>query len=371
MKNKFSFGRNQHLTVLYKFSVILIILFSMISCSKIDNEKLYTIDINNNEYSEIKLENIKEYTKDIRLENSPESRLGRIIEIKFLKDKIIIFDLLSGVHAFDSLGKFITKIGKIGEGPGEYKYVNSLEVNQDTGLIYIASMYKLLIFSNDFTLVEEKKFPFALSHLEFVNGELLVFSDKNGVPISSGFKNISSIYKINESLSVKDSLPIRSVDVPDRGVGAYFFQHYISEIGDEIFIYKPVLTNENILRDTLYKFEGNKLNPFLKFKFSANQSIESNGMKRIWIYNIINSSSYFLLEYDNEDGKRMYLYNKSQKTGHHFKEGIMSDNGNPVFLRPIDLENDIFYFLNIDEFTDISKEEMNPKITVVKLMKSI
>ncbi|SEG52338.1 hypothetical protein, partial [Algoriphagus boritolerans] len=134
----------------------------------------------------------------------------------------------------------------------------TVEINNDSGQIYIASMYKLLIYSSDFSFLEEKKFPFALTHLEFVKGELLVFSDKNGIPNDLGFMNISLLYKLSDSFTVKDSLSIRSVLLHDKSVGAYFFQHYISEIKDEVLFYKPVLTNENILKDTLFKIEGNK-----------------------------------------------------------------------------------------------------------------
>lgn len=354
-----------------KFTILLFILFSEIACSKIEKNEILTININNDEYSKIHLGRLTESKKEIALENSTESMLGRIVDVKFLKDKIIVFDLLSGIHAFDSTGKFITKIGKNGEGPGEYKYINSMEINNDFGLIYIASMYKLLIYSSDFSFLEEKKFPFALTHLEFVKGELLVFSDKNGVPNDLGFMNISLLYKLSDSFTVKDSLSIRSVLLHNKSVGAYFFQHYISEIKDEVLFYKPVLTNENILRDTLFKIEGNKIHPFAKFQFRTGQSLEENGMKSTWIYNIISSFSYFLVEYENKGGRKMYLYNKDGKTGYHFKDGILSDDGVPVFLRPLDLENDIFYYLISSEFSDISIEEMNPKIVLVKLKKNI
>lgn len=85
------------------------------------------------------------------------------------------------------------------------------------------------------------------------------------------------------------------------------------------------------------------------------------------LYNIVNSSSYYILEYDQDWKRFMFLYDKKNKTGYNLSEGLIDDNGEPMFLRPLDLANNLFYYIKKVEYVDKSIEEENPIIGIVKL----
>ena len=63
----------------------------------------------------------------------------------------------------------------------------------------------------------------------------------------------------------------------------------------------------------------------------------------------------------------MFLYDKKNKRGYNLSEGLIDDDGEPVFLRPLDLDRDVFYYIKKAEYIESSIEEQNPEIGIVKL----
>jgi hypothetical protein len=61
------------------------------------------------------------------------------------------------------------------------------------------------------------------------------------------------------------------------------------------------------------------------------------------------------------------LYDKFKSQGVNLKDGILDSQGDPVVLRPLNLKNDMFYYIKTSQFTKVSKEEMNPVIGIVTL----
>jgi hypothetical protein len=96
--------------------------------------------------------------------------------------------------------------------------------------------------------------------------------------------------------------------------------------------------------------------------------INERGIKKYWIANMVNTRSYISSLYYNEKNEiRMYLHNKVTGKSYNFKEGILDHKGDPVLLRPMDPENDIFYYIKKDQFSDLKTEEKNPTIGIVRL----
>jgi hypothetical protein len=129
----------------------------------------------------------------------------------------------------------------------------------------------------------------------------------------------------------------------------------------------PVLTPENVIRDTLYQVVDNIVKPAVKFHFERPQSFDKWGVQTLALLNIINSSSYYILEYDQDYSRFMFLYDKKNKTGFNLSEGLLDEDGDPVFLRPLDLKQDLFYYIKKVEFEDKAIEEQNPVIGIVRL----
>ncbi|MDH8701548.1 hypothetical protein M2138_000894 [Dysgonomonadaceae bacterium PH5-43] len=113
-----------------------------ISCSKSDeyfNSDFTTITI--------KVENTDNYLSNddiedfyfVKLETVEESLIGEIRRIRITNDRIFVLDseVAKSLFVFDSEGKFLFKVGSIGQGPGEYVTINDFFLNEDKQSIAI------------------------------------------------------------------------------------------------------------------------------------------------------------------------------------------------------------------------------------------
>jgi hypothetical protein len=72
----------------------------------------------------------------IPLETTPESLIWEIKKIFFIDSGVYIFDgKQSQVLLFDNKGKFISKIGKKGRGPGEYIHIQDFTIDKKAGML--------------------------------------------------------------------------------------------------------------------------------------------------------------------------------------------------------------------------------------------
>ncbi|MFD2033222.1 6-bladed beta-propeller [Belliella marina] len=345
------------------FSFSLICLFS---CAKIENTDLLWIDVDKNGVSEVLLSDVAEDVSLVTLQTNEESFITFVSDLKFYKNNLYVKDGNNRVLVFGHDGVFLKQLGIRGEGPGEYQYVNALSIDTNANLIYLGSQDKLLVFSAKHELLNEKKLGFYSYNLESVNNKLYVVSQSYGNPVSSGYANQTTLYELTSEIEVEDTIPARTVLLDKNQASTYGYEHFISVVNEEMFLYTPVMTNEKILRDTLYQLEGKSLIPYVKFNFDK-PHIDDRGIKNIWIYNIINSKSYIICEYSLKGQKMFYLYSKRDSKGYKMKEGILDSRGDAVVLRPLDLSNDVFYFTKKEEFSDVSIEEPNPIVRIVKL----
>ena len=68
----------------------------------------------------------------IPLETNDSCLFSEIREVEIVDNKIYIIDnKRSGLLVFDISGKFITKIGNLGNGPGEYVTPSNFNINKE------------------------------------------------------------------------------------------------------------------------------------------------------------------------------------------------------------------------------------------------
>ena len=268
---------------------------------------------------------------------------------------------------FSGEGGFLGQIGKSGNGPGEYRQITGLAVDPSKNRIYIASGRKVLCFDSDNRLLYEKQLPYFSEYLRYQKkeNELWVFSQNLGVDIGKGrFANESQVFKYNKNMEIKDSLLVKKAVLTQESASIYPYKHYITTLEGQNFLYYPVLTQEKILRDTLYGIEGDKLNPSLKLDFGEN-FLDEKGNKSIHIKNIYRSRDYVVCEYSAKNGNYMFVYNLQKEKGWNLKDGITTKEGEGVFLRPFDPSANRFYFLT--QIPANGKEEPNPTVHIVTL----
>lgn len=316
--------------------------------------------------SKIYLTDLTSSITEVQLETNKHALLGFIKDLKYFNGKFYINDG-NQVLVFNNDGDFLFKLGNQGGGPGEYGIVYSMAIDINRNLIYVSSVRKLIVFTDNNKLVYEKKYPMLLRYINIVDQKLLIISDEIVSDFDKVYSNITTLYELNDDLLIKDSLTIRKVIIDENNSIGYNYKFYISnnELGN--YFYKPVLTQHSIFPDTIHQINGLKLTPYKSVIFEKTQKLNSDGIISPLMLNIINSSSHIICEYMLDDDRMLFIYNKENSKGHNLKEGILDENGEPLILRPLDLENDVFYYTKSSEYTGVSIEEMNPIIGIVKL----
>lgn len=97
----------------------------------------------------------------IPLETSQQSLFSHVNKIEVYEDKIFCFDVVGNqLLTFDSKGRFINKIHKVGRGPGEYMYVYDFALNgKDENVTLLNPMGSILTYDLNGTFIKEDKLP--------------------------------------------------------------------------------------------------------------------------------------------------------------------------------------------------------------------
>lgn len=98
------------------------------------------------------LRNSPEYdnAKIIKLETSQSCLISVITQIRMTESFIFIKDL-ENIYSFTREGKFVAKIGKKGEGPGEYIVFNTFFIDENKNQVTIIDDFKNKLINYDFT----------------------------------------------------------------------------------------------------------------------------------------------------------------------------------------------------------------------------
>jgi hypothetical protein len=84
----------------------------------------------------------------IPLETRIECLMIQILIIRIQKGKMFLQDKRKSLFVFDTNGKFLHGIGKMGKGPGEYFELRNFDIDKN-GNIYILDFRKILMYNNN------------------------------------------------------------------------------------------------------------------------------------------------------------------------------------------------------------------------------
>ena len=308
-----------------KFLVIVLLSFTF-SCRKSNSysaskeEAQIVINIDSVQLVSLKIGE----TRYVPLETSDDCLIGNVDKVLIKNEKIYIsdFNKAMALFVFDLNGKYILKISKRGQGPGEYISFRDFDVNSK-GDIFMFDVFgqKVLIFNFEGKSLGEFTFKYNfesffvaedriyLSSLWGVDGEKI--SDLSVYDISSGktthlFDDAKFLYYI----------PLKN--------SSYNFYHSPSNV-----YYSPKFSEiiYSINRDSVIPVIGIKNLPLPPDDIIKNWIKENNFDKRI---ELIKNNNYFLenvfiyetqdyISFDYKKGtitEKILLINKRTKTTH-------------------------------------------------------
>ncbi|GHT72104.1 hypothetical protein AGMMS50239_41450 [Bacteroidia bacterium] len=171
--------------MLKKTFLIILSLFVIIACNKVktlDNvfEGVQIVVNPDKAIPQIQASSMFSNIEYVPLETSEEHLIGEIAQILFYKDRFYILDneISKSVFCFQKDGKFLFKINRKGNGPGEYIDIKSISINhdQDQLLLYCGATHQIITFDLDCNYIESHRLDFYASFFSYIGDGFSAFS---------------------------------------------------------------------------------------------------------------------------------------------------------------------------------------------------
>lgn len=298
-----------------KYSIILILLFFLISCNnerKLGN--VYTeptltvsntISPNPINISEVEQGSLFDYIDSIDvipLQTKDNCLIGNISQIQFVGSKIFVVDKYRSnkVFVFDLKGNFLYTIGNQGKAYGEYIIIGDVNITENYVDFIDSGQWKVVRYNMSGELIKEISLSKAFGVSHFVelgdNSYMLIFqtySEEHPYRIEIR----DSLFNIKETalpfLYVRDE-PAGNIISDDQGNKLYYslFNDTIFSVAEDSIkpVYKTSLYREQEVNDFLKKTEGMKQREFI-------MSLNSSANDIVSFYSFYVSSRYFFVQY--------------------------------------------------------------------------
>ncbi|MDR1593922.1 MAG: 6-bladed beta-propeller [Prevotellaceae bacterium] len=312
---------------------------------------------------QMNISEISSHIDYIQLETSEESLIGQIRQVKIKNGNIFILDKTQAILMFDISGKFIRKIGSIGQGPGEYITIFDFLVSDSS--IYTMDRIQLKIIKYDLNgkVLIEKKMTSQPDKFAVLNDSLIAaqynypeFAYNNDYRISIFNKNLDKIadlltsdYKIEQSQASSMATHMRS-----------FFQNVNDtltfwECRDDI-IYK-IVNEKTIIEKYDLKYKN---------KLSAQDGYMISGKNEI--SKMMESANYFFFSGNYNDKFGQVIYLKNEKTGFNIGAGFTNEKGPSMFGDNVTEDNKL---LTVFHAYNFKKQLEKDKIPVEQMVENL
>ena len=293
-----------------KIAIVFISIISF-SCRNNSDETNYSearfkINIDEIEFKEkVYFTDLFDNFRIVPLETNNESKIGSIDQIHFCNDKIVVLDrrIAKSVLIFDSKGKFIRKIGKIGKGKGEYLNPLSISISQKNELIAIlcSDTKKVLIYNMEGVLINEIKLKTSNSVNKIVFHGNNILAD---VYPEKGSSSDDLLYLFNASGEVIDTWVSNMKHRNGFAKRFNFHPTVFCQSESSVRYFKPFM-------NVVFELQDNKLTPYLWLESKNKYSISE------------------INEFNNDDDFEMKYMNLEKLTGIN----SCLENDNFIFLR--------------------------------------
>ncbi|TGV03427.1 6-bladed beta-propeller [Flavivirga rizhaonensis] len=329
---------------------IIIFLITIISCTKenreLDGKVIDLANTYNQKPLKVNLSEIASEIEYIQLQTSDKSLLNRIDNesnnIKFFNKKILIKDKLNSLLLFNFKGEFLSKIGALGKGPGEYLKIDGFTILTEEESIVINSRQEKKmrlydysgIFKNDFSTKFQTNNIFSFNnHLISVNNfdfrkysgynNLSVFSKEGELKSQLLFKSFEkSLGKKNKNY-IHWSYNSRAINTYNLKGKQFFWEYGLYDSKDTIweinsdFIPKP---------SHIFHFGGKK--PAMKSFFKDKKPSINELSKLTGIIGFIDTSNSMFIELGMLD-KKIKIY-RDKKVDMNIRVGYKIPSTNSI-----------------------------------------
>lgn len=292
------------------------------------------IDPTKMEEGDLAMSDLVESITYIPLETTTDCLMGYVPRVKISKNYIFANCAQSkSAYLFDKNGKFLRKISRVGQGPGEYLAINGLALNEEKNELIIADFGRLLYFDLNGQFIKKAEIEESTNDfiIDFCGDKLLTF-------IPSGFftDSLYSVYTVR-AMKGKD-FAVTQREIPSQPVvitGKHKNEKvaYVNLNPLSCYWYNNKLhVKENTLNDTIYQ-----INERLEFvpqyivnvgNYAITAAIRGDGERfsdliydKVGLIHVNETDNYLLISYKYL-GKMVYCYHeKAAGETKRFKSG--------------------------------------------------
>lgn len=291
-----------------KLFFVLVISSLLVGCSgqATDSKECIIVGSNTASYDANQLSSTLSHFDLIPLETNDSCLISDIDVIKKRNNRYYIQSGRKSLHVFDENGKFLRKIGSIGEGPGEYSILSDFDVDKEC--VYLLALHKLYVYDLSGEFQKEIRLKDNVRTIKCVDGGFLTFINSAQGEDGLGFmdrngKMVRTALPKNEALRV-----VRMNPWVEWKQDKYFFQMaqsndlYCFDNQHQEFYKNGYATDY----DNAISFEElSSINDMESVKYSG------------FILDGFTSSGSQIIFGSIENGKiTLYVYDKSSETSH-------------------------------------------------------
>ena len=339
------------------------VIFLTLSCNSKEKPNCSTIFVDPDSDAPLALSEISEKIEAIELEVTDESLIQRVSRVLYSSDFIIIQEW-KAIMLFDKNGKFIRRIGSVGQGPGEFTGISSIATDFESKKIFVFSDDgKLLCYDFEGNFIKQTPTGYYSNirnpYMNYIDNKLFLLSEIFIIIEENDIKNQRILFSINDDLLKTDSVIVCQIDLSQFEIGFTTSPYdYLTREENYTYLYYNVVVPNHIVSDTLYQVSNGHLTPHLNIKFN-NKGLNSERKKNIYIGNIYRSSRYVFTFYNHSVRKLNYFFCHDTKTdeSYNMKDGLMDDihTEEKVIIRPLYNDTNKFYYL----YTNIKEDDID------------
>lgn len=134
-----------------RYLSVIVLLFLTSGCWNSDNgSELPVIDVVGalGTYRQVPMSEYISEIEYIPLETGTDCLVGRADHV-IVTDTRIIVGGFDECHAFTRDGKFLSDVGMVGRGPGEWEHFFGMSVDEDNGLVYLETFHRMFEYTMD------------------------------------------------------------------------------------------------------------------------------------------------------------------------------------------------------------------------------
>lgn len=141
----------------------------------------------------IVIDQIVDHCSFVRLETEQSNLIGKIDQIIFCDSLIVVVDkrIAKSIFVFNHDGKFLNRISRIGNGPGEYLHINHVAINDNNEVCILDNIKgRITFFDITGRFVSSQDLPFKSLKMEFLGDDYILFDVEKCDAVSGNRKVI-------------------------------------------------------------------------------------------------------------------------------------------------------------------------------------